>query len=108
MDYRLICIGLFQGIIFWPVFRWSFLAVLLKYHVSPVPKSIKDLKYTLLATLSACIMMALIFFLPLLIIIHFPLQNRLTGWNTYCIAIFIGMAIFRMSEYFWRKNKKII
>jgi len=105
IDYRLICIALVQGILLWPALKWGFLSITSKYGVSPVVKSSRDFVYTILATLSACIMMALVLLLPLFIIVRIPLQNRLNSWTAYCIALIVGMGIFRIGEYFFKKRE---
>ncbi len=105
IDYRLFCIGLVQGILLWPAFEWGFLSITSKYGVSPIFKSLRDFMYTLLAALSACIMIALVLFSPFFIIVRIPLQNRLNSWTAYCFALFVGMGIFRIGEYFFKKRK---
>ena len=104
-DYRLFIIALIQGILLWPALEWGFLSVTRKYGVSYEPKSLRDFMYIILATLSACFMLALVLLLPLFILTRIPLQNRLNSWVAYCLALFLGMGLFRIGEYLFKKRE---
>jgi len=103
-DYRLFLIALIQGILVWPASEWGFLSVTRKYGVSHKTKSLRDFMYTILATLFACFILALVLLLPLLIIVRIPLQNRLNFYPTYGITLLLGMVIFRIVQYFLKKK----